>query len=390
MNSASEGDKALTDSDPLGAIRHFTAALIELPRAPAYYIKRSTAYSRVKAADGGPNPSAALRDAEIALTLAQERGKRELILSAQMRRGVALYQLERFGDAGFVFEKMKEKTGAGMEGKRKNNEVKDAMAGGSVASGAKRNGYEQELPIWEAKVKGRLNKLGEGDEKGVVSVAEYPTGVKVSTEKDLKEQLQALKSGNTETKTEGQSQSSAGEQKSQATETEKAFSQEKIGTSAAPAATPAAPVPEKVRHEWYQSHDSVVVTLYIKGIAKDSINVELKDDSVRYFPSPPLCANTDFTSAVSPIPPPLRRRLRLHPRPPIRNHRPLHLQGISHEHQDRSLPAQANPRSEMECPRSLPDRRQTCGSTSCDGLKASHRLGPGLPYFISPWLQRLG
>lgn len=321
MNSASEGDKALTDSDPLGAIRHFTAALIELPRAPAYYIKRSTAYSRVKAADGGPNPSAALRDAEFALTLAQERGKRELILSAQMRRGVALYQLERFGDAGFVFEKMKEKTGAGMEGKRKNDEVKDAMAGGGVASGAKRNGYEQELPIWEAKVKGRLNKLSEGDEKGVVSVAEYPTGVKVSTEKDLKEQLQALKSGKAETKTDGQSQSSAGEQKSQATGTEKAFSQEKIGTSAAPpAAVPAALVPEKVRHEWYQSHDSVVVTLYIKGIAKDSINVELKDDFVRYFPSPSLCASTDFTSAVSPIPPPLRHRLRLHPRPPIRNH----------------------------------------------------------------------
>lgn len=373
MNSASEGDKALTNSDPLSAIRHFTAALIELPRAPAYYIKRSTANSRVKSADGGPTPSAALRDAEIALTLAQERGKRELILSAQMRRGVALYQLERFGDAGFIFEKMKEKTGAGVEGKGKEDEVKDAMACGGAASGAKKNGYEQELPIWEAKVKGRLNKLGEGDEKAVVSVKEYPTGVKVPTEKDLKEQLQALKSGKTE-KTEGQSQSLAGEQKPQApTGTEKASAQENNETATAtPATIPAASVPEKVRHEWYQSRDSVVVTLYVKGIAKDSVNVELKDDSVCHFPSSSLCTNTDYSPAVSPISPPLRHRLQFHPRPSIRNHRPLHLQGISHEHQNRNLPAQANLRPEMECPRSLSDRRQACGSTSCNGLKASH------------------
>lgn len=286
MNSASQGDKALANSDCLSAIQHFTQALVELPRAPAYYIKRSTAYSRVKAADGGPKSSASLRDAEIALTLARERGKRELILSAQMRRGVALYQLERYGDAGFVFEKIKEKTSGGStENKDKSEEVKDAMAsGGGSAGAAKKNGYEQELPIWMAKVNGRLNKLAEGDEKAAVSVTEFPGDIRIPTEKELKEQLEALKSGKTGAE-EAQSQSaSEAEQKS-----EDAVKTDKNGAASAPStATPSAtPVPEKVRHEWYQSHDSVVVTLYVKGIAKDSVDTELNADSVCHSSTSP-------------------------------------------------------------------------------------------------------
>ncbi|BCR90894.1 co-chaperone SGT1 [Aspergillus chevalieri] len=289
MNAASQGDKALSTSDTLSAIQHFTQALVELPRAPAYYIKRSTAYSRVKAADGGPKSSASLRDAEIALTLARERGKRELILSAQMRRGVALYQLERFGDAGFVFEMIQEKTSGGSGGNDKEEEVRDAMGAGGAA---KKNGYEQELPIWVAKVKGRLNKLGEGNEKGVVSVKEYPSDVRIPTEKELKAQLEALKAGKTETE---ESVSGVGQKSDDAAKTDK-----NGAASASSTSTPsAAPVPEKVRHEWYQSNDSVVVTLYVKGIAKDSVAIELKEDSVSLqFPLP---SGTDYDFTLDPL-----------------------------------------------------------------------------------------
>ena len=276
MNAASQGDKALSTSDTLSAIQHFTQALVELPRAPAYYIKRSTAYSRIKATDGGPRPSAALRDAEVALTLARERGKRELILSAQMRRGVALYQLERFGDAGVVFEMIQEKTSGGTGSKDKEEEVKDAMGAGG---GAKKNGYEQELPIWVAKVKGRLNKLGEGDEKGVVSIKEYPSDVRIPTEKELKAQLEALKAGKTEAEGAQSQSDSVAEQKS-----EDAAKTDKNGAANAPsAASSATPVPQNIRHEWYQSNDSVVVTLYVKGIAKGSVATELKEDTVCCF-----------------------------------------------------------------------------------------------------------
>ncbi|KAI9041691.1 co-chaperone SGT1 [Aspergillus affinis] len=282
MNSASLGDKALANSDFPSAIRYFTQALIELPRAPPYYIKRSTAFGRLKPADGGPNFPAALHDAEVAVTLARERGKRELIMAAQMRRGVALYQLGRYGDAAFVFGSIQEKTGAGDEGEDKSEKVKNAMAGSA------KNGYQQELPIWTLKVKSQLNKLAEGDEKAAVTVAEYPTGIKSPSEKELKQQLEAFKSGKT------------GDNSILALEKHQSSIDEGAASSAleskpVPSSVPAAASVEKVRHEWYQSNESVVVTLYVKGVPKDKASVQLASDSVTVGFPLPSGADYDFT-----------------------------------------------------------------------------------------------
>src|SRR5205823_5160546 len=103
--------------------------------------------------------------AEIALTLARERGRRELILAAQLRRGIALYQLEKYGDAAFVFGTIQAKTGALADNTGKPEKMRDAigMAGGAQSSSKK--GYEQELLIWMLKVKSKLQTLAEGDEK---------------------------------------------------------------------------------------------------------------------------------------------------------------------------------------------------------------------------------
>ncbi|KAJ5176768.1 uncharacterized protein N7482_002645 [Penicillium canariense] len=306
MNAASEGDKALAASNAPLAIQHYTRALVELPRAPAYYIQRAMAHSRVKPADGGPNPSAALRDAEIALSLARERGKRELILSAQMRRGVALFQLERYGDAKFLFELIESKTASDKGSQNKSEGVKAAMS--EAGSTNKKNGYGAELPIWMAKVRRKLGELAEGNEKGLVSVTEYPADTRIPTEKELKAEWENLKSG----KAGGAGDKTVQETDQQASSRSNVpLEQDNAETGAVPvaAATPAAP--QKVRHEWYQSHDSVVVTLYVKGISKDDVDVDLKDDSVSLqFPLPsgsgydftldPLYATIDpLTSKVS-------------------------------------------------------------------------------------------
>lgn len=272
MNAAAEGDKALAASNAPLAIQHYTRALIELPRAPSYYLQRAIARSRVKPADGGPNSREALQDAEIALSLARERGKRELILSAQMRRGVALFQLERYGDAKFLFELIESKNSGEKELQNKAEGVKAAMADG----GSKKNGYGAELPIWMAKVRRKLGELAEGDEKATVSVIEFPTDTRVPTEKQLKAEWESLKSGKTvngadkTVQEKGQKDSSPSGVSLDPTKSE------------SKAATEASPVvaAQKVRHEWYQSNDSVVVTLYVKGIPKESVETELKDDSV--------------------------------------------------------------------------------------------------------------
>lgn len=298
MNSATQGDKALANSDFPGAIRYFTQALVELPRAPPYYLKRSTAYSRVKPADGGPHSQAALRDAEIALTLARERGKRELILAAQMRRGVALYQLERYGDAGFVFEIIRGKTGAGNADK--SERMKDAMGMAGGAQPTSKNGYEQELPIWILKVKGKLNKLPGGDNKAAVTIAEYPSGVQVPTEKELKNQLDTLKSGKFGDRSVQSEPAAVNETVTGEASTSKASNgQSGAAGSTPPAAPSTVPPSDKVRHEWYQSNESVVVTLYVKGVLKDKVGVELKDESVGSFTDVPFLPRISINNILT-------------------------------------------------------------------------------------------
>ncbi|KAE8416353.1 terpenoid cyclases/protein prenyltransferase alpha-alpha toroid [Aspergillus pseudocaelatus] len=296
QHEQSQGDKALASSDFPGAIRYFTQALVELPRAPPYYLKRSTAYSRVKPADGGPHSQAALHDAEIALTLARERGKRELILAAQLRRGVALYQLERYGDASFVFEIIQGKTGAGARNADKSERMKDAMGMTGGPQSTSKNGYEQELPIWILKVKSKLNKLPEGDNKAVVTIAEYPSGVQVPTEKELKNQLDTLKSGQIGDSSIQSEPVAASKTVTREASTSKTSDGQSGAAGSTPSAAPSnVPPSDKVRHEWYQSNETVVVTLYVKGVPKDGVSVELKDESVSLQFPLPSGAEFDFT-----------------------------------------------------------------------------------------------
>ena len=280
MDSASQGDKALANSDCPSAIRCFTQALIAHPRSPAYYIKRSTAYSRLKSADGGPDSTAALRDAELALFLARDRGKRELILSAQLRRGVALYHMERYGDAAFVFDIIKGKVG-GATGRDKDDKVRDAIAAGNSMPTVHKNGFEQEIPIWTMKVQGKLSKLPEGDDKAAVSVVEYPTDTKVPTEKELKQQLEVLKSGRIGTDEQQGQNDNMPKAPVETDLTNMNTSQDRSKTDSVSSAAPSIrPSSDKVRHEWYQSHDSVVVTLYAKGVPKDKLEADIQSDSV--------------------------------------------------------------------------------------------------------------
>ncbi|KAJ5145858.1 uncharacterized protein N7515_000422 [Penicillium bovifimosum] len=288
MNAAAAGDKASAESNYPLAIQHYTRALSELPRAPAYYISRSTAYSRVKPADGGPNYTAALKDAETALQLARERGNREMMLSAQMRRAVTLFQLERFGDAAFLFDIIAEKSKSTNDPQNKSDQVQAAMGGSALASAGLKNNYSSHLPIWTAKVQRKLNELGKDDPKFAVSVAEVPDETHVPTAEEMKAEWNALTGNAPKAQTvSAPSSSSASHNKDAKASTP--------ATSAPAASAPAASAPAKPRHEWYQSQDSVVVTLYVKGIAKDSVAVDLKETSASLQFPLPSGSEYDFT-----------------------------------------------------------------------------------------------
>jgi suppressor of G2 allele of SKP1 len=219
---ADQALKAFNSSDYTSAVDLYSKALAQNPEALEYYVKRSIAYQR------SSQYELALKDAEISLILANKRGKREAIGSAQLRRGIALFLLKKYGDAGFCFNLAEKR----LADKEKNM-----------------------LGMWRKKLEMELEKLDEDDEKREVMVEEYP-------------QMEIPKAAVKE-----------------AVPAKQETAVKAIQVKSADAS--AHPVPEgvitprsKIRHEWYQTPTTVVLTLYVKGVPKDRAVVEIKEKTV--------------------------------------------------------------------------------------------------------------
>ncbi|KAK3665332.1 Cochaperone protein [Elasticomyces elasticus] len=235
MDAAARGKKALTESNYDDAIVHFTNALKQSPTSPAYLIQRSTAYQRNK------QHAEALSDANRAVLEARKRGKREQIVEAQFRRAIALYSLERYGDAEFVFGVVKR---------------------------------------MDEKFKG-LELLGPDDEvKRACTVDEVPQ------ENEIAEDASGATKGNAvpaEKTTTG------------------ALAPQQINTASAPSQpsastqTPA----EKIRHEWYQNNETVYFTLLAKGVPSDKTHIEFTARSLSI--SFPLSTGSSYDFTLEPL-----------------------------------------------------------------------------------------
>lgn len=228
MDQARRGEKALEDKDYPTAIKEYTTAILQNPKAVTYYLKRSSAYRRSKP----PQYDEALRDAEIAVKLAIGRQNRDLTADAQMERAMVLYSLEKYGDAQYllaVVRKKKEKAKA--------------------------------LETWEKLTTKKIEALPEGSEKAQVTISEDPD-VHVPTEKELKQGEQAAKSESAENK---QDPDQSG----------------KVQDTANGAAQVAAPKPQgKIRYDWYQSSDFVTINFLAKGVDKNTATIDMQERSV--------------------------------------------------------------------------------------------------------------
>lgn len=238
MEEAARGASALEKSDFALAITHYTNAIDTNPGAVTYYIKRSTAYTRLSPA----NHAAALKDAEVAVVLANKRGKRELLWQSQQRRAIALFGLGRWGDAQACFKWVE-----------------------------KLNKDEKSLNIWFAKVEDKLKGLVGDDERGKTTLREIP-------EVDLPEQ-----------------EVNKGKQKTE--DSKAATTPDPPDSKVKPEGvkTPAG----KIRHEWYQTPDQVVVTLFAKGVPKDKATIDIQEKSLSIsFPMP---NSSEFEFSLDPL-----------------------------------------------------------------------------------------
>lgn len=235
MDQAKRGTDALGAGNFADAIKEFTAAIKVSPTSPDYHVKRSMAYQR----SSPPDYVNALADAEKAVLFAQQRAKRELIIQAQLRRAIGLFGLERYADAKFVLEIVK-----------------------------RLDPKEKTLAIWESKITTKLAALPEDDAKRQVTVQEKPD---ISTLKPSEsDDSTATKSGN------GASESPA-------------------SATPAVAQTPA----NKIRHDWYQSSDSITLTLLAKGVPKDKAVIDMQPHSLNI--SFPLVNDSSYEFSLDPL-----------------------------------------------------------------------------------------
>ena len=249
MDQAQRGAAAIASSDFPAAVTHYTEALKQNPQAVDYYIKRSIAFTRLSP----PLHQDALKDAELAVVLATKRAKRELIAQAQLRRAIALFGLEKFADSKQCFEWVK-----------------------------KLNEKEKSLAIWEMKLAGKL--------KGIEDGLEDMTTVKEVPEVKIPDAVPAKKVE----KPDGS------KQEPKATNAAGAGVEDK--TTPAPSFPPLQGVQtpsNKIRHEWYQQNEVVIVSLFCKGIPKDKASVEIKTASLEV--SFPLPTGSDYNFSLDPL-----------------------------------------------------------------------------------------
>lgn len=247
MASAERGDKALEAKDYPTAIAEFTNAIKSNPKGFKYYVKRSTAYQRSHPAQY----ENALNDAEIAVKIAVERQRRELIAESQMRRAMVLYGLERYGDADMVLKVVRQK-----------------------------NEKEKSLQVWENMVKKKLDALAEGDEKGRITASEIPA-VSIPTQEQLKG---ANKKAEVD---EGPPHINSGSTTSNG--------------AAIQAPKPAAVMtaPSAIKHDWYQTTDKVTIEIKVKGVPKDQTTIEINDKSVSV--SFPVAGSSTYDFSLDPL-----------------------------------------------------------------------------------------
>jgi suppressor of G2 allele of SKP1 len=231
MDAARKGDTALSASKYDEAIQHFTDALASNPTAVKYYISRSTAYQRTS------KYTEALNDAEVAVVLAHQRGKRELIKDAQFRRALALFFLQQYPNASHVLgivEKLDEK---------------DKM-----------------LPVWKAKVAGKLKDMSVEDQARV-TVKDVPDVELPSATSVAKPEKKA--------------------------ETPSAPMEKPADTPKPVVPTPA----NKIKYDWYQNNESVTINILAKGVPKDLVTVDFEKDSLSVsFPVSDSSSDYNYTA----------------------------------------------------------------------------------------------
>lgn len=246
-----KGDNELEEKDLLSAIESYTKAISENPKAFKAYIKRAIAYQRAK------NYSRLKTDLSEAFALAQERGKRAEMGDCYFRFAIVYYSEKQYKLALKNFQKAEEY-----------------------------GSQEPALPSWKMKCEREMKKVGEWKEPVGDEEPEAEGMEKKDQAMEEKEGKTVLVADAAETKVKTEQNIT-----SNSTESAKSTSIEAINKHA--------PLNQKIREDWYQTNEEVVITIYVKDVKRETLNIEYHENSVTVsFPSGP---GTEYNYNLDPL-----------------------------------------------------------------------------------------
>ncbi|EAA31789.2 hypothetical protein GE21DRAFT_7539 [Neurospora crassa] len=278
---AQKGIDALAKGDHATAITNLDKAL-ESSNSPAWLLARSKAHQKAK------NLEAALHDAELAYHAAAERGSgtsRSHMIQAQYRRAVIYYQLGRFADADccakwsmLLAEGRPAREDDGVEKKvdsegnytvtydeflaDKENQPKPKTSDGNALAAAEKGPYSTDWNMafsWRSQALGRLKNLPKDHPGWKVNVTKIPP----KPEKKKAKSPEPAESAS-----------------------EDELKEQKPPQKEAPAPGSVSDEKMKLRIDFYQTNQTVTVSLFVKDVKKEDLKVEFGKRQVRISPIP--------------------------------------------------------------------------------------------------------
>ncbi|KAL3423088.1 CS domain-containing protein [Phlyctema vagabunda] len=253
---AALGQVALDKRDYDEAIKQYTKALLTNTSnpSPLWLIQRSTAYQRFG------KHELALADAECAIHAALDRGRRELIATAQFRRAIALNCLQRYGDSRICFTWCR-----------------------------KLNEKEKGLGMWQGKVAKDYEKaeqsVGKDAKETKITVKEIPGRIDFAKSEASRAEAESSKSSNSSaevTTTSSEKISAGGEANEKGKRKVIVKANSKNENAAIMPMESGRTSLDKIRHDWYQSTEKVTIDLLVKGVPPQPVTeVLIRKDSVK-------------------------------------------------------------------------------------------------------------
>lgn len=246
-----EGDTCTVNKDYLGALAAFSAALKENPEAFQAYIKRANAYQKLY------NYENAKKDISEAFSIAEKRGKRSDIGLCYFRLGLVYYAEKKYTRGLYNF-----------------NKASDFDC------------TEPTVAIWKNKAEYDLKNHpekevhSENEDDGLESIPAVSADVKESTEERNKV-------------------GEEGEKKTEKIKSDKTKEPTTEDSTSLAYINKHAPLKVKIRDDWYQTNEAVIITIYAKNVKQETLQIKFSDSAVTVaFPS---AAGSEYNYHLDPL-----------------------------------------------------------------------------------------